>query len=788
MDPVPEITKIRILYLEDNPLDAEIVLRELKQGGFQVEHVRVETREDFLAELENLPDLILSDYSLPKFDGVQAVKLVRQLGLDIPFILISGEISEESAVRFTQSGVDDYLLKDNLLRLSGAVRSVLSQKLLRTEVTAAGVKSILADQKLQNAALRQVAILNALPAQIALLDSVGRFQEVNESWRHFVWQNDQLIEKNILAESYINFCERLIGLDLKETSAAIEGIKSVLNGHTTNYAHEFSCTIKGDTQWFRLVVAPLSIEEERGVVVMHLNVTDRVKAEEDKVRLAAAVEQSDETIVITDTTGKIQYANPAFEKSTGYSVAEVLGKNPRLLKSGQHTEEFYREMWQTLTNGQVWSGHVTNRRKDGTLYNETVSITPIKDAQGHIVNYVGVKRDITKELQLEAQLRQSQKMEAIGQLAGGIAHDFNNILAVIMMQSEVAQLEERVPQSVNDALSEIMSAAEKAANLTRQLLTFSRRQAAELKGMDLNEIIQNLSKMLQRVIREDISLKLNLNKSPLFIEADAGMLEQVLMNLSVNARYAMPNGGDLVISTFPRHFKVNELESETEFGPGNYIGLRVEDSGCGMSKETMNRIFEPFFTTKSIGEGTGLGLSTVFGIVKQHKGWIRVDSQIGKGSVFEIFFPPSLKTVEAAQASNLRNTETSKGSETILLVEDESALRQVACAVLSNSGYKVLEAADGAEALEVWEQNSRSITLLVTDVTMPNGLDGIQLATRLLKKKLDLKVIIMSGYNENLQKLRQFFKDDEVELIQKPFSGERLLSVVRKCIDGSKVV
>jgi CheY-like chemotaxis protein len=204
-----------------------------------------------------------------------------------------------------------------------------------------------------------------------------------------------------------------------------------------------------------------------------------------------------------------------------------------------------------------------------------------------------------------------------------------------------------------------------------------------------------------------------------------------------------------------------------------------------MSKETMNRIFEPFFTTKSLGEGTGLGLSTVFGIVKQHKGWIHVDSQIGKGSVFEIYFPPSSKVADDALDSNLKNAETSKGNETILLVEDESALRQVARAVLANSGYKVLEAEDGAAALEVWEQNSSHITLLVTDVTMPNGLDGIQLATRLLKKKSDLKVIIMSGYNENMQKIRQLFKDNEVELIQKPFSGERLLAVVRQCIDAT---
>jgi len=379
-------------------------------------------------------------------------------------------------------------------------------------------------------------------------------------------------------------------------------------------------------------------------------------------------------------------------------------------------------------------------------------------------------------------------MEAIGQLAGGIAHDFNNILAVIMMQSEVAQLEEQVPESVSEALSEIMAAAEKAANLTRQLLTFSRRQTAELKVMNLNVVIQNLSKMLQRVIREDVSLKLDLNESPLLIEADAGMLEQVLMNLSVNARHAMPNGGSLVVSTFIRNFKAGELENEMEFSPGNYIGLRVADTGCGMSKETINRIFEPFFTTKSIGEGTGLGLSTVFGIVKQHKGWIHVDSQVGKGSVFEIYFPPSSKTAQLPSDSISKNTEKSKGNKTILLVEDESSLRQVARAVLVNSGYQALEAEDGVEALQVWEQNSSRISLLVTDVTMPNGLDGIELATRLLEQNPDLKVIIMSGYNENLQRLKKFFKQDQVKLLQKPFSGDRLLSVVRECFDSAKSV
>ena len=784
MDSASEI--IRILFLEDNPLDIELVLRELKQEGFQVDCNRVETKEDFLAGLESLPDLILSDYSLPAFDGLQAFDLLKQRGLDIPFILISGEISEELAARSTQLGVNDYLLKDNLLRLGAAVRSVLSQKKLRTEVTAADAKTSLAIKKLQNAAQRQAAILNALPAQIALLDSEGCFQEVNESWRKFVWQNDQLLEKNIVFESYVSFCERLIGKDSKSTTAAIDGIRSVLSGQSNGYAHEFSCSIRGDTQWFRLVISPLSIDQDRGVVVMHLNVTDRVKTEEDKVRLAAAVEQSDETIVITDTTGKILYANPAFERSTGYSLSEAIGENPRVVKSGQHSEKFYSNMWQTLTNGKVWSGHITNRRKDGTLYNESVSITPIKDPHGNIVNYVGVKRDVTRELQLEAQLRQSQKMEAIGQLAGGIAHDFNNILAVIMMQSEVAQLEEQVPQSVNDALGEIMAAAEKAANLTRQLLTFSRRQAAELKVMDLNDVIQNLSKMLHRVIREDIALQLNLNESPLLIEADAGMLEQVLMNLSVNARHAMPSGGKLTVSSFLRNFKIDELENEADFGPGKYIGLSVEDSGCGMSKETMSRIFEPFFTTKSIGEGTGLGLSTVFGIVKQHKGWIRVDSQMGKGTIFEIYFPTSLKAAEPGLDLSLSSTETTIGNETILVVEDELALRKVACAVLSSSGYKTIEAADGAEALKIWEQKSSGITLLLTDVTMPNGLNGIQLATQLLKQKPELKVIIMSGYNENLQMLTEYFKEDEVELIQKPFSGEKLLSVVRKRIDNSR--
>jgi len=371
------------------------------------------------------------------------------------------------------------------------------------------------------------------------------------------------------------------------------------------------------------------------------------KREKDKVikelqLLASAIEQSSETVVITGSDGDIVYINPAFERTTGFTKNEVIGKNPRILKSGKHEHEYFTELWRTISNGKVWRGRLINKKKDGSLYEDDTVIAPVKDKNGNIVNYVAVRRDITEKLNMENRLRQAHKMEAMGQLAGGVAHDFNNLLTLISGYNDLLA-EELPPDSpLSRFVKEIKKASDSAAELTRKLLAFSRQQVLNQKILNLNEVITETMTMLGRLIGKNIQIETSLDPSLKIILADKGQLEQILMNLTINARDAMPEGGQLFISTKNTWLNNCELKkTELNAGPGEYTELSVKDTGTGMDKQTLALIFEPFFTTKEPGKGTGLGLSTVYGIVKQNNGCIQVDSEPGKGTTFRIYLPVS---------------------------------------------------------------------------------------------------------------------------------------------------
>jgi nitrogen-specific signal transduction histidine kinase/CheY-like chemotaxis protein len=406
----------------------------------------------------------------------------------------------------------------------------------------------------------------------------------------------------------------------------------------------------------------------------------------------------------------------------------------------------------------------------------------VRDASGKVERVVGVARDITEPRQLAEQFRQSQKMDAIGQLAGGVAHDFNNILAAIMMQAEMAGMIENVKGKVQDALSDIRVYAERAANLTRQLLLFSRRQVMQPRELNLNEVVTNLAKMLQRIIGEDVRLQLHLHPAPLTTRADAGMLDQVLMNLAVNARDAMPGGGRLLIETTEKTVSEDLAGLHTEAAPGRYVCLSVSDTGIGIPPDVLPRIFEPFFTTKEPGKGTGLGLATVFGIVKQHEGWLKVDSMPGQGTNFKVFLPA--RTATSAEAARAEAPPKPRGgTETILLAEDDSDVRMLVQAVLEHHGYKVIEAANGIEALKLWTEHRGTVALLLTDLVMPAGMTGQQLARRLQQDQPDLKIIFTSGYSAEIAGRELQLRSGE-NFVQKPFAPYQLLEVVRKCLDG----
>ena len=507
------------------------------------------------------------------------------------------------------------------------------------------------------------------------------------------------------------------------------------------------------------------------------DITERKRMEAAHDQLATVVEQASETIVITDIHGTILYVNPAFEKSTGYTRAEALGQNPRVLKSGRQDAEFYRQMWAVLASGEVWRGHFSNKRKDGTVYEEEATITPMRDDAGKITSYAAVKRDVTHEVELESQIRQTQKMEAVGLLASGVAHDFNNILAVIQLQAGILKSEKNLSPKQMDLAGEIEKATGRAANLTRQLLLFSRKQAMHRQDLDLNDSVASITKMLQRVLGEDIHMQFKLAPQPLWVHADAGMMDQVLMNLAVNARDAMPGGGQLVIETSLRDFDENTVARSVQARPGSFVCISVSDSGSGIPPEILPKIFEPFFTTKDVGKGSGLGLATVLGIVEQHGGWIDVYSEIGWGTTFKVYLPRLPKLSDKREEwSSLASVVG--GNETILLVEDDAFLSASIHAALVRLGYHVLKATNGPIALEIWKQHATEIHLLLTDMVMPEGMNGKELAQKLLAENPKLKVIYASGYSADTVG-QDFHLREGVNFLSKPFESHKLAQIIR---------
>jgi nitrogen-specific signal transduction histidine kinase/ActR/RegA family two-component response regulator len=393
-----------------------------------------------------------------------------------------------------------------------------------------------------------------------------------------------------------------------------------------------------------------------------------------------------------------------------------------------------------------------------------------------------VFRDITEQRKLEGQFRQSQKMEGIGQLAGGVAHDFNNILAVIQMQSDLLKAGGNLTPAQLGYAEEIGTAAQRAAGLTRQLLLFSRKETIQPRGLELNESINGMTKMLRRLLGEDIQIQFKFAMQSLFIHADAGMIDQVLMNLAVNSRDAMPEGGRLVIETSAVEFDEMIRSQSAQARPGSFVCLSVSDTGCGIPRENLSRIFEPFFTTKDVGKGTGLGLAMTFGIVQQHQGWVHVYSEVGRGTTFRIYLP-RLAKISDRESERPAATTLRGGNETILLVEDDSFLRASVRKTLSQLGYHVLEATNGPDALEFWKQNRDGIQVLLTDLIMPGGLTGKDLGERLLKENPRLKVIYASGYSAEIAG-KDFPLNEGVNFLAKPYQAQKLTQIIRTCLDA----
>ncbi len=604
----------------------------------------------------------------------------------------------------------------------------------------------------------------------------GVFTYISPNWLHFIGEPaENAIGKTF--ESYV-FPE--------DMSKCYQYFENILTTRTeiTNFSFRI---LHRDGTYRWLVASGACVKDKNGIVTSIVgiarDVTEAKKAEAERERLIAAIEQADEMVVITDQKGTIEYINPAFEKVTGYTRDEALGKNLSILKSGEQGDDFYDRMWKDISGGEAWKGRFVNRRKDGSLYSEEASISPIRDSGGNITNFVSVKRDITRELEMERQFMQSQKMESVGRLAGGIAHDFNNMLLVILGHAELILDDDDLNLDLIESIREIQHAAQHSADLTRQLLAFARKQTASPKVLDINHTVESMLKMLHRLIGESIKLEWFPGQKVSPIRIDPAQLDQILANLSVNARDAIDGHGKILIETDNATLDEAYCKQASGCIPGDYVKLSFSDNGRGMDKYTRQQIFEPFFTTKNVGEGTGLGLATVYGIIMQNHGYINVYSEPGKGTTFHIYLP-ALQEFHVQPQSQLRVLPPLGNAERILMVDDEPAILRMGRTMLERLGYQVITAQSPNEAINIAKQYDEEIDLLVTDVVMPE-MNGSDLAKLLTQRYPKMRHMFISGYTANVITRQGIIKND-VNFLQKPFSFLSLATCVRKALEKTE--
>ncbi len=548
----------------------------------------------------------------------------------------------------------------------------------------------------------------------------------------------------------------------------------------------------GTVNWLRTSKVPLRDADGTiiGVLGTYEDITARKELEQERMRLTAAINQSAEAIVVMDPIGMVQYVNPAFERVTGYTREEALGKNLAIIKSGRHDDQFYKGIWETIEAGRSWRGRIINRHKDASFYTVEAAFSPVRDNNDKIINYVVTIRDVTQEIEMESHMRQVQKMEAVGRLAGGVAHDFNNILQSILGFSGILLTELEPESSQYSDVIEIRKAARRAGDLTRQLLTFSRKHNVEYAAQSMNEIIRQNEKMMSRLIGERIEFSFDLEEPIQPVHADVSQIEQVLMNLFINARDAMPDGGRLFVST--RNIKVEELPEELRSTANirseySHVLTTVRDTGCGIREDVQEHLFEPFFTTKKVGQGTGLGLSVVYGIVQQHGGLIEVESKVGEGATFRFYLPVydrcelSISPVDI----NYESAESPEGKgEVILVLEDDPVVCELSERMLRDAGYEVVSATSLADARMALKRHE--IDLLLADVILPDG-NGLELAMEIRGQSETIPVLLCSGYALDADVHSEISKKG-FRFVEKPVTAMQLLQVVREMLDETKRV
>src|SRR6266702_530342 len=761
---------VRVLMVEDVADDAALIERELRRAGITGAARRVDSERAYRDALQTFaPDIILTDHSLPAFGAADALRIALLAAPDTPVIVVTGSLDEETAAEYSKAGAADYVVKHHPERVGPAVLRALDLRRARAEQARA-------EEARRQGEERFRALIEHGADVVALVAPDGTLLFASHSIERLLgFAPAELVGRPAF--------ERVHPDDLPRINAALRDIVASPGtpaGLELRWRHK-------DGSWRHIdaVAVDRLAEPAVGAIVVNFrDVSERRTAEaalrDSEERYRTLVEGVRDIIFALSPEGTIASLNPAFETITGWRREEWVRRPFERLV---HPEDLplALELLGRVVRGELRpASQFRVRTAKGDYRVGEFSATP-QLHEGRLVGILGIGRDVTERVQLEQQLRQAQKMEAVGRLAGGVAHDFNNILTAITGYADL--LAEDLPPGDprrQDA-AEIRKAAERAAGLTRQLLAFSRQQVLQSRVLDPNALVSELEKMLHRLLGEDVRLATRLPPGVGHVKADPGQLEQVIMNLVVNSRDAMPNGGQLTIET--ANVELDEAYAREHYParPGPYVMVAVSDTGTGMNDEVQAHLFEPFFTTKERGKGTGLGLASVYGIVQQSGGFIWVYSELGHGTTFKIYLPRVDEPTGATARETARETPVVGGTETVLLAEDEAPVRAVARQVLERHGYTVLEAPSAEAALDVAERYSGTIHLLLTDVIMP-GLSGRDLAVRLATLRPEARVIYMSGYTDDAI-TRHGVLEPGLAYVQKPFTPDIIARKVREVLD-----
>jgi two-component system, cell cycle sensor histidine kinase and response regulator CckA len=770
--PVPA-KPLRILIAEDNPADLELTIRELKNSQIDMDIGSVSTREAFVAKLrEQSVDMVLSDFRMPGWTGMDAFSEIVKSGQDVPMILVTGTLGDFQAVECIKLGIADYVLKEQLARLPMAILRAQEGKLHRDA------------QKEAAAALREgearfrLLVENAPDAIVVLDLDTGTFSDCNENaLRLFRVTREELMR---CGPGELSPPFQPDGRHSAE--AAREWMDRAAPGAKPHFEWTHR-NAKGDEIPCEVHVVRLPSPTRRLVRGSVLNVTERKLAEEalreSEVRYRGLVNNATYGIYWVALDGTLLDANPALIQMLGFESIEAfltLGNTVNLYCDRSRRDQI-AEWYQENDRGE---DTVEWKRKDAKIITVRLIGRRSRDARRHSDCVELMVEDVTEHIALEKQLRQVQKFEAIGQLAGGIAHDFNNMLGAVLGWAEIGLDETEADARLHRHFDKIRHQAIRAAALTRQLLAFARRQILEPRNLDLNQNVAETLSLLEKVIGSDIEIKTNLAPDLTLVRADPTQVDQVLMNLCINARDAMPEGGRLIIETGDATFDEKYCAAQTFARPGHYTMLAVTDTGTGMDAATLDRIFEPFFTTKELGKGTGLGLATVYGIVRQHGGFLHVYSEVGIGTTFRVYLPVTPATEKTA-ATVEESRPVRGGSETILIAEDHEGLRELARETLANLGYEILIACDGEEAVRLFQANRDRVDLLLLDVVMPK-VNGPDAYARISAEKVGVAVIFATGYSPEMA-LLQNAQERGLTILQKPYVPRDLARRVRETLD-----